>query len=625
VWAVHEGGLLEFDGARLVRRVRLEGSYAEDIERDSRSRLWVIVASEDSLLQIAPDGSRRRYGVAEGLPARALALEQSPAGELLVATKDPARLLLRHDPAADSFVPVVSQLPFEPGRDFNVYDMAIDASGRAWLASTAGLLELGGEEVRRVEIGPTRDSPAAHAVTVDDSGAVWFGTSLGVIRFDPASRQHDLFDEESGLPSKVLGIRDLFSAPDGGVTASTARGLARFTGELPPRRELPAPAFLDVRINDRSVDPDAGDLGVPYGGYLGVRFSSPHYGTGPIYQIRLGDRDEPWRAAESRNEALLAGLDGGTYTLQVRAALPGSDRTSPPAELSFTVLRPWYRSWWALLLATVAFGGVAWAATVVKSWGSARREQHLRALVDERTAELSEANRLLGERNAEMERFIYTVSHDLKSPLISISGFVGLLERDLERGHLEGAADSVARVKVSASRMATLLDELLEMSRVGRVRDEPERVEPGPLADEVAREMAPQLAEQGVEVSVQPHIPTVWADRSRLRQVLQNLLDNALKFRGDQPEPRIEVGGTSADGRARLFVRDNGMGIEPEHHEAAFELFRRLNAGIDGTGVGLSLVKRIVEVHGGRVWIESEGRPGLGTTVWVELPTGPVA
>ena len=222
-----------------------------------------------------------------------------------------------------------------------------------------------------------------------------------------------------------------------------------------------------------------------------------------------------------------------------------------------------------------------------------------------------------------MERFIYTVSHDLKSPLISISGFIGLLERDLERGHLEGAGDSVARVKTSASRMATLLDELLEMSRVGRVRDDPERVEPGPLVQEVVREMAPRFEERSVEVSVHPDIPPVHADRSRLRQVFQNLLDNALRFLGDQAEPRIEIGGKNAEGRARLFVRDNGMGIEPEHHEAAFELFRRLNAGIEGTGVGLSLVKRIVEVHGGRVWIESEGRPGHGTTVWVELPSEP--
>jgi signal transduction histidine kinase len=112
-------------------------------------------------------------------------------------------------------------------------------------------------------------------------------------------------------------------------------------------------------------------------------------------------------------------------------------------------------------------------------------------------------------------------------------------------------------------------------------------------------------------------------DRSRLRQVLQNLLDNALKFLGDQGQPRVEVGGHRTDGRARLFVRDNGMGIAPELHEQAFDLFRRLHAKIDGTGVGLSLVKRIVEVHGGQVWIESDGQPGRGTTVWLDLPAAP--
>jgi signal transduction histidine kinase len=141
-----------------------------------------------------------------------------------------------------------------------------------------------------------------------------------------------------------------------------------------------------------------------------------------------------------------------------------------------------------------------------------------------------------------------------------------------------------------------------------------------PLVDEVTREMATRIAERGVELSVQPDLPTLYVDRSRLRQVLQNLLDNALKYLGDQEQPRIEVGGRREDGRARLFVRDNGIGIDPAHHEEAFELFKRLHAGVDGSGVGLSLVKRIVEVHGGRVWLESEGRPGRGTIVWVDLP-----
>jgi signal transduction histidine kinase len=383
---------------------------------------------------------------------------------------------------------------------------------------------------------------------------------------------------------------------------------------------VPEPALVGVRVGDRPAAVGAGRVEVPHGGYLAARFAAPYYEGTLGYQMRLNGRDEVWREPQVRNEFVLAGLDAGTYTLEVRAVVPGSDRASPPAALPFTVARPWYRSWWAPLLALAVLGGVAWTASTVMSHRSLRTEQRLRALVDARTDELSRANRLLAEHNAEMERFLYTVSHDLKSPLISISGFMGLLERDLERGELSGAGDYVERVKASSARMATLLDELLEMSRIGRVKEEPERVESGALASEVLEEMSARFAERGVAVSVSPNMPTVHAHRSRLRQVVQNLLDNALKFLGDQDRPRVELGGHAEDGRAHLFVRDNGVGIDPAHHEAAFELFRRLHRDSEGTGVGLSLVKRIVEVQGGRVWIESDGQPGRGTTVWLELP-----
>ena len=622
VYAAHEAGLLQFDGDRLVRRLRLEGSYAQDLEQGGDSRLWLIRATDDGVLRVAPDGSERYYGVGEGVPRRALALDRSPTGELIVATNDPTALLLRYDAGSESFARIAVDLLFEPGDDFNVYDVAIHGQDRYWIATSAGLLEIRGRRARRVGTGPSGASPPALAVAIDDDGSVWFATGGGVIRLDPETGEHDLFDEGAGLPSRIVGVRDLFAVPGGGVTAATARGLARLEGSPGTRGELPAPALLDVRINDQPIEPGAEAPTVPYAGYVASRFASPHYGSALAYQVRLEGRDESWRPPQSRNEILLAGMDSGPYTLQVRAVLPGSDRVSAPTSFSFTVSRPWYQTWWALLLAVAALGAVAWAASAVRSWRSARTEQRLRDLVDERTQELSEANRLLGERNVEMERFTYTVSHDLKSPLISISGFIGLLEADLEKGQLAEAGDYVARVKSSASRMSTLLDELLELSRIGRVRDEPELVALRPLVDEVTREMATRFAESGVEVSVQPDLPTVFVDRGRLRQVLQNLLDNSLKFFGDQGRPRVEIGGLTEDGRARLFVRDNGVGIAPAHHEEAFELFRRLHANVDGTGVGLSVAKRIVEVHGGRIWLESEGRPGRGTTVWLELPAG---
>ena len=122
-----------------------------------------------------------------------------------------------------------------------------------------------------------------------------------------------------------------------------------------------------------------------------------------------------------------------------------------------------------------------------------------------------------------------------------------------------------------------------------------------------------------MEIVIASGLPAVIADRVRVTEVLQNLIDNAAKFMGEQANPRIEIGGTSGDGEASLFVRDNGAGIDPSHHERIFGLFDKLDPKGEGTGVGLALVKRIVDAHGGRIWVESEGSH-TGTTFRFTLP-----
>jgi signal transduction histidine kinase len=230
----------------------------------------------------------------------------------------------------------------------------------------------------------------------------------------------------------------------------------------------------------------------------------------------------------------------------------------------------------------------------------------------------SELTAELEAKNAELERFTYTVSHDLKSPLITIKGFLGLLEQDAAAGNLERLRADVARIGTAADTMKLLLEQLLELSRIGRVVRPPEPVPLGDLVREALAALDGLVRERGVEVVVQADLPLVHGDRVRLREVIQNLLENAIKFLGDQPRPRIEVGATAADGIV-CHVRDNGVGIEPAYREKVFELFERLGRGGEGTGVGLALVKRIVEVHGGRAWAESDG-PGTGSTFYFSLP-----
>lgn len=244
--------------------------------------------------------------------------------------------------------------------------------------------------------------------------------------------------------------------------------------------------------------------------------------------------------------------------------------------------------------------------------------------ITERKLAETEREKLISEleaKNAELERFTYTVSHDLKAPLITINGFIGYLEDDATSGNMGRLRGDIQRIQGAVEKMQRLLDELLELSRIGRLMNPPETIPFEEIAREVLDNVHGQLEERGVAVTLSPNLPTVYGDRQRLVEVLQNLVDNAAKCMGEQPDPRIEIGQSGEeDGNQVFYVKDNGIGIAPEYHEKIFDLFEKLDSETEGTGVGLALVKRIVEFHGGRIWVESEA--GIGATFYFTLEKG---
>jgi PAS domain S-box-containing protein len=236
----------------------------------------------------------------------------------------------------------------------------------------------------------------------------------------------------------------------------------------------------------------------------------------------------------------------------------------------------------------------------------------------------AEREKLIAEleaKNTELEQFTYTVSHDLKAPLITVRGFLGFVEQDARAGNFDRLEADLARIVEATDKMRRLLDELLDLSRIGRMTNPPEAVPFASIVRGAVELVQGRIEARGVQVTIEPGLPAVFGDRMRLVEVVQNLIDNACKFMGDQLEPHITIGqrGTDQDGKPIVFVRDNGLGIDPQYHEKVFGLFSKLDAKAEGTGVGLALVKRIVEVHGGRIWVESGGL-GQGSTFFFTLP-----
>lgn len=225
-------------------------------------------------------------------------------------------------------------------------------------------------------------------------------------------------------------------------------------------------------------------------------------------------------------------------------------------------------------------------------------------------------------KNQELDRFAITVSHDLKTPLITIAGYLGYLEKDILTGNTERTSKNIGQINEAAKSMGKLVDEILDLSRIGRIMNPPRAVPFGEMVEEALKAASGLLKEQQVEVKIGSDLPIVYCDFSRIVQVIQNLITNSVKFMGDQPNPKIEIGMEFKNGVHAFFVRDNGMGIDPKNHEQIFGLFDKLDKNTDGSGLGLGIVKRIIEVHGGKVWVDSE--LGKGSSFYFYLPEQPI-
>lgn len=219
------------------------------------------------------------------------------------------------------------------------------------------------------------------------------------------------------------------------------------------------------------------------------------------------------------------------------------------------------------------------------------------------------------EINRQLEEFAFTVSHDLKAPLVTIAGFAGVLA---ESQAITGEdREYLNRISAAAEKMNTLIGHVLEISRIGRTDTAPEQVPFREVVTEAVMSLKPLVKKMNVDLRIESADVTINANRLRMIQVFENLIVNAIKYIGSgNPNPVVEVGVRSEGGRNVFFVRDNGIGIDKKFHDDIFNIFRRLEgaAGIEGNGVGLAIVKKIIETQGDRIWLESE--PGRGSTFY---------
>ena len=237
--------------------------------------------------------------------------------------------------------------------------------------------------------------------------------------------------------------------------------------------------------------------------------------------------------------------------------------------------------------------------------------------------EQKQAEEELRKINEELKNFVHVVSHDLKTPIISIQGFSSRLLKNYQEKLGEKGRIYLEHIKTSGRRMEVFVSDLLTLSKTGRVVSNFEDISSHEIVRNLTSDLQDRVKEKGIELVVAHNLPTISCDGERIYQVFQNLLVNAIKFMGDTENPQIEIGYADKGDSHQFSVRDNGIGIDPKYHRRIFDMFHRLKKIEDeeGTGLGLAIVDRIVTDHDGKVWVESE--KGKGATFYFTLPKNP--
>lgn len=649
LWVGTMGGLSRFDG-RAWRNFTVADGLMDNailaLLEDVRGQLWIGTRAGISLF----DGTRFIKDPTRGPHGRIVSLVQDHAGTLWCSVQ-PDGLFKR---VGERFEPVIVEgQTFSNGRllvdrrgvvwasgdnglsrwdgqrwktfttkdglaDNQPYFLCEDHQGRIWFGyhSSRGLSSFDGVRFTHYTSAQGLTNDAVYSLGVDQQGQLWIGTARGVDRFDGQTFTN--YGTEEGYADHESNAGGFWADKDGTLWFGTVGGLSHYNPRFDLTRGDPPPVKLThLQLGQMRLSPGASaTVGYEQNDLLARVAAFSFVNEKRLsFEYRLHGFRESWSPLEG-HEIRITNLPSGQYTLEVRAR-KYQGPWSEAVRAGFTIRAPFWQTWWFWLLAMAVLAIGLYSGYKIQTARVRQRADELERKVIERTSELT-------QKTEELESFIYTVSHDLKAPVISLQGLASLLQMELGDELNQNAALYLERIQANTVHMQRLIAELLDLSRVGRLREPKQVVKMTEVVREAIAELQGQIEMKQATITVADDLPAVMGERARLHQVWMNLITNALHYSHPERAPLIEIGARdgTTDGLWRYFIRDNGIGIAPEHREKIFDIFYRVQGKYDGsesTGVGLAIVKRIIQSHGGTVWVESKGE-GQGSTFWFTLP-----
>ncbi|HKJ43943.1 MAG TPA: two-component regulator propeller domain-containing protein [Sunxiuqinia sp.] len=503
-----------------------------------------------------------------------------------------------------------------------IYSLCEDQNGILWIGATDGLYRFHRNNDTFTHYTENQGLPSSNiqAILSDDKSRLWISTKNGLSRFDTKTEKFKNFDRSDGLQSNDFSENCCARGQNGELFFGGTNGFnAFFPDSIRDNPHKPPVVLTEFQLFNKPVPIGkdsplkkaiqvADQIILSYNQEVfSIKFAALNYNSPERnkYAFKLDDFDKDWRYTDADNRmATYTRLSPGNYTFHVKASNNDGVWNEQGTSIKIRIIPPWWQTWYARAAAVVFVLALVYIIFLLRVNSIKKHSRKLEKQVAERTEQLNAANK-------ELEAFAYSVSHDLRAPLRGIDGFSQILLEEYQDEVDEQGKNYLQRVRNGAQRMAQLIDDMLNLSRVNRGELTIQQVDLSMMVQEIADNLCSSQPDRKVEFIIQPGI-VVSGDNHLLHIVLVNLLGNAWKFTSKHETARIEFGVQMQHEIAVYFVRDDGAGFEMNYAQKLFGAFQRLHTvgEFPGTGVGLATVQRIIHRHGGNVWAEGEVEKG---------------